>query len=263
MSELLTVKEFAKAAGVTRQTIYNRLDKDLTEYLTEIDSVKYIDTAALQLFKSKFDSQIDSQIDSKIDTDLTGFDSNLTQILQQNKENQAVTISTLNARIDELTADKERLLKEKDELKKEKDDLTADNKELQSKYDELDNKYKSILESALSNRKQLKDGEKDSGAQSGRDQSDEGQTIIEQPARDTHTATEFEELKEQLNKLQAEKDQQQAENDRRIEEITAEHNREMQEQQELQQELQAKLQAAEEKGIKAFFKRIFGKGDKQ
>lgn len=43
----------------------------------------------------------------------------------------------------------------------------------------------------------------------------------------------------------------------------AEHNREMQEQQELQQELQAKLQAAEEKGIKAFFKRIFGKGDKQ
>lgn len=80
-SQLMTIAAFAKAAGVSRQTIYNRLDKDLTRYLTEIDSVKYIDKAALQLFVSNLDSQVDSQIDKEFDTDLTGFDSNLTAYL--------------------------------------------------------------------------------------------------------------------------------------------------------------------------------------
>lgn len=88
-SQLMTIAAFAKAAGVSRQTVYKRLDKDLTgeltRYLTEVDSVKYIDKAALQFFVStrtvKGDSQIDSQIDKEFDTDLTGFDSNLTAYL--------------------------------------------------------------------------------------------------------------------------------------------------------------------------------------
>lgn len=68
-SRLMTIAAFAKAAGVSRQTIYNRLDKDLTRYLTEVDSVKYLDRAALQLFVSN----LDSQIDKEFDTDLTAY----------------------------------------------------------------------------------------------------------------------------------------------------------------------------------------------
>jgi hypothetical protein len=80
-SQLLTIAAFAKAAGVSRQTVYKRLDKDLTgeltRYLTEVDSVKYLDKAALQFFVStgtvKGDSQIDSQVDKGIDRELTGY----------------------------------------------------------------------------------------------------------------------------------------------------------------------------------------------
>ena len=81
-TELLTIKEFAQAAGVSRQTIYNKLDKDLTAYLTEIDNVKYIDKAALSLFVSNSAVKFDSQIDKEFDNNLTGFDTNLTAILQ-------------------------------------------------------------------------------------------------------------------------------------------------------------------------------------
>lgn len=94
-SQLMTIAAFAKAAGVSRQTVYKRLDKDLTgeltRYLTEVDSVKYIDKAALQFFVStdtvKGDSKIDSQVDKEIDRELTGY---------------LTAIDTLKAQIDSL-----------------------------------------------------------------------------------------------------------------------------------------------------------------
>lgn len=48
--EYLTIAEFAKRAGVTRQTVYNRLDKDLKFYTKTIENKKCLDIKALKLF---------------------------------------------------------------------------------------------------------------------------------------------------------------------------------------------------------------------
>lgn len=50
-SELMTIKQFALAAGVSTQRIYQRLAKDLQSYCKEINGSKYIDSEALALFE--------------------------------------------------------------------------------------------------------------------------------------------------------------------------------------------------------------------
>lgn len=48
--EYLSIAEFAKRAGVTRQTVYRKLSHELQEYVTECDNVKVINIKALELF---------------------------------------------------------------------------------------------------------------------------------------------------------------------------------------------------------------------
>ena len=48
--ELLTVKEFAEAAGVTQQAVYQRLNKSLTSFVVEINGKKYLKKEALANF---------------------------------------------------------------------------------------------------------------------------------------------------------------------------------------------------------------------
>ena len=243
MGDLMTVKEFATAAGVSRQTIYNKLDTDLTEYLTEIDSVKYIDKAALKLFKSKLDSQIDSQIDCKIDSDLT-------KILQGH-------ISTLQNQIEELKADKQRLNAQNEEL-------TATNKQLTADVNEWRNKYDLILERALT-QKQLPGKEHDTQS---------GQLIeeAEQPAADTDGGHDLQALRAEHDKeLQALRDEHtaqseglraelRAEYDSKLQALRAEHEQERQTQSDELQALRDEVTTLKaERGIKGLFKRIFGK----
>lgn len=53
MNEYLSVKEFAKRAGVSTQAIYQRIEKDLGSFVQEKDGKKTISTAALRLFPNK------------------------------------------------------------------------------------------------------------------------------------------------------------------------------------------------------------------
>lgn len=50
--ERMTITDFAAAAGVSRQAIYKRLDKDLAPYCQTVDGKKLLDAAALSLFRS-------------------------------------------------------------------------------------------------------------------------------------------------------------------------------------------------------------------
>lgn len=67
--QYITVAEFAKLVGISRQAIYSRLDsKEFTKYV-KIDTtgkkpIKLVNTEALQFFQQKEVSQVDSQADN-------------------------------------------------------------------------------------------------------------------------------------------------------------------------------------------------------
>jgi len=57
--EYLTIAEFAKRAGVSRQTIYNRLDTDLTDFTKLSNGRKLVSSKALRLFGvEEFDNSV-------------------------------------------------------------------------------------------------------------------------------------------------------------------------------------------------------------
>lgn len=49
--EYLTIKEFADAAGVSKQAVYQRLTGTLKPYVSIKDGVKYLNIRALELYK--------------------------------------------------------------------------------------------------------------------------------------------------------------------------------------------------------------------
>lgn len=48
--EYLSIAEFAKRAGVTRQAVYKKLTTELSDYVNEVDNKKVISSKALRLF---------------------------------------------------------------------------------------------------------------------------------------------------------------------------------------------------------------------
>lgn len=50
MTEYIPIPVFAKRAGVSKQAVYARLDKDLSAYCQEIDGRKMLDVSALSLY---------------------------------------------------------------------------------------------------------------------------------------------------------------------------------------------------------------------
>lgn len=53
MDEYISIKEFAEKAGVSKQAIYQRLEKDLKPFVKVENRVKYIKIEALELFQVK------------------------------------------------------------------------------------------------------------------------------------------------------------------------------------------------------------------
>lgn len=53
MNKYLSVKEFAKQAGVSTQAVYQRMEKDLGVFVQEKNGKKTISDAALKLFSDK------------------------------------------------------------------------------------------------------------------------------------------------------------------------------------------------------------------
>jgi predicted DNA-binding protein YlxM (UPF0122 family) len=59
MNEYLNIKEFSKEVGLSRQAIYQRLEKDLKPFVKVENKVRYIKSAALTLFGDNSINQMD------------------------------------------------------------------------------------------------------------------------------------------------------------------------------------------------------------
>ena len=76
--EYLSIKDFAEQAGVTRQTVYNKLDTILQKYVKVVKGHKTINSNALKLFDVKgFDKECQNDL-----TDLTTDFTDIFSVLQ-------------------------------------------------------------------------------------------------------------------------------------------------------------------------------------
>lgn len=100
--ELLTIKEFAEAAGVSSQAVYQRLSKSLQPYVVELNGKKHLKREALELF----DGAEQQPGKKDVDKDTINLDKELIKtlqatisILQGQLETKDEQIAELNARL--------------------------------------------------------------------------------------------------------------------------------------------------------------------
>lgn len=65
--ELLTIQQVADRVGLTRQALYPRLDRDLSDFYIEVDGKKMLKSTVVEYILSKSESKVDSKIDDKDD----------------------------------------------------------------------------------------------------------------------------------------------------------------------------------------------------
>lgn len=81
--EYLSIKQFAEAAGVSPQAIYQRLDKDFKPYFKVIKGRKSLNREALSLFHGNSFKAVDQPIDKQ-------FKEPLKQVESHNPDNTAI-----------------------------------------------------------------------------------------------------------------------------------------------------------------------------
>ncbi len=110
-NEYVSIAKFAEMAGITKQAVYQRLNKDLLNYVKVDGKVKKVSTAALSLFAVKLNAK-EQPIESPIE-----------QVIEQ--DNVQVEQDNLKL-IEYLRAENERLkqqINEKDEIIAKKDEI--------------------------------------------------------------------------------------------------------------------------------------------
>ena len=126
MKDYLTVLEFAAAAGITKQAVYNRIKQDLAPYVKEQDGKKTISKEALKLFAKEEPAEA-----AQGPTEATS-------LLLDRIEEQADTIKAQQQEIEYLRG----MLKSADERN---NTLTAHLIESQNKQLELQKNYQLLL----------------------------------------------------------------------------------------------------------------------
>ncbi|MGV8906396.1 MAG: hypothetical protein ACOH15_07345 [Acetobacterium sp.] len=90
----LSIKEFAGLAGVSPQAVYQRIDKDLKEYVQVIDGKKAIDIKALDLFSVQ-------SVEQPVDNELTSILRETLKVLSGQLTEKDKQIAELNERLKE------------------------------------------------------------------------------------------------------------------------------------------------------------------
>lgn len=101
-NELLTIKQFAEAAGVSSQAVYQRLTKSLQPYVVELNGKKHLKREALALFdgaEEKAENKAVEQDSINLDKELIKTLQATISILQGQLETKDEQIAELNARL--------------------------------------------------------------------------------------------------------------------------------------------------------------------
>lgn len=136
MGQYITITEFAKRAGVSRQAIYSRLDSQELSGFIQVDSnkkkpIKLINTDALPLFNSHVVNQVDSQDLSSslqqldyLKEQLQSKDQTIAALLDQVKQLQEQN-STLSSSLIDQGKELTRLLDQQQQLQQQQQILYA------------------------------------------------------------------------------------------------------------------------------------------
>lgn len=117
MENYITIQQFSALAGVSRQAIYQRLDKDLQKYCKVVDNKKMLNIEGLELFVvNEVVKQVD-KVDKKVDNLL---DKKLTDESLKGLEIKENYISDLTKNLDKQLTNKDKqftdLLESKDKI---------------------------------------------------------------------------------------------------------------------------------------------------
>lgn len=134
--EYISIAEFAEQAGVSKQAVYQRLNKSLKAYVKVIDGKKSIDIKALEdLYGKGGCSSVEQVFQGKIQ--------GVEQGVEEEKEGQLINklIDTLQEELkikDEQLAEKDRQIKELHNLLDQQQQLAAmDHKKIMELEDQL------------------------------------------------------------------------------------------------------------------------------
>ncbi len=132
MTETLSIKEVAEALGLSRQAIYNKLDKEFKPYLHIVNGKKRLDKAVLDSYSSNEVS--------------TSSDKNLTEIVNL----LSSELTQKNKQIEELQEQISKLVEQNKELTSSVQNLTDSLKAVQIVHAQ---EQKLLLESESSSKK--------------------------------------------------------------------------------------------------------------
>lgn len=125
IEEYISVADFAKRAGVSRQLVYRRIDNELTEYCKLVDNRKMLNIRALELFEKQ-------KLSTKVST---GFTTQFTKLSTKVSTQFTVYKLKLQHKIDLLELEKEHLKEKVESLEAQ---TAADQEKIESLLKLLD-----------------------------------------------------------------------------------------------------------------------------
>ena len=93
--ELLTIKDFSRAVGVSPQAIYKHLEGKLKDYVSTVGNKKMIDKSALSLFEVE-------NCNEKVDKNLNQIENQLIELLKKELEQKNEQIKEKDKQIADL-----------------------------------------------------------------------------------------------------------------------------------------------------------------
>lgn len=123
-SNYISIAEFSKRANISKQRVYQLLNKSLKDFVKEVDGVKMLHISALEHYQSKVNkSRVEQRFEQDFNNPLNDSLIKTIEVLQEQLSVKDRQIEELNNRLAETT----QALHQAQELTHREQDLTAKN----------------------------------------------------------------------------------------------------------------------------------------